>query len=103
MHGVRSTRTQNAKPKFYDKPKITTLPPDKTQPAPEVGDVITHTDSKTGVSVTYKKGKFLGKVYFITTLLSTFTANQIRTLWAVTIHHFVPTVTVSVCFVCSRL
>ena len=75
MHGVRSTRTQNAKPKFYDKPKITTLPPDKTQPAPEVGDVITHTDSKTGVSVTYKKGKFLGKVCFNTAILSIFTVN----------------------------
>merc|ERR1711887_466795 len=57
MSGTAATRNK----KVYEKPKITTNPPDKNQAVPELSDVLTYTDPRTKAITTYKRGKFLGK------------------------------------------
>ena len=53
-----ATREKYGRTKNNDKPKITTLPPDKITPAPDLADEISDPDSKKR----YRRGKFLGKV-----------------------------------------
>ena len=43
-----------------DKPKITTLPPEKMTPAPDLAEEICDPENKKR----YKRGKFLGKVIY---------------------------------------
>lgn len=52
-----NTREKYGRPKATDKPKITTLPPEKMTPAPDLAEEICDPDSKKR----YRRGKFLGK------------------------------------------
>lgn len=64
MHKVSSKDRYGRQQKALDKPKITTLPPDKVTPAPDLADVII--DPETNIN--YKRGRFLGKVNFFEVL-----------------------------------
>ena len=56
LRGV--TREKYGRTKKNDIPKITTLPPDKITPAPDLADEICDPNSRKR----YRRGKFLGKV-----------------------------------------
>lgn len=56
MHKITSKDRYNGK-KMNDKPKITTLPPDKVTPAPELSDEVIDPETK----ARYRRGKLLGK------------------------------------------
>ena len=62
MHKARAqAEREKYASKKLEKPKITTLPPDKVpKEDPELADEIL--DKTTGIK--YKRGRFLGKVYF---------------------------------------